>query len=55
MLECDPDDVVLCEVGSDGGKALSDLVRFIGLGAERNTKVSQGENAERPTEGCSTR
>ena len=42
MLECDPDDVVLCEVGSDGGKALSDLVRFIGLRGGTEHKGESG-------------
>lgn len=31
VLEGDPDDVVLGEVGRDGCEALADLVRLIGL------------------------
>lgn len=31
MLEGDADDVVLCEVCSDGGETLANLVGFIGL------------------------
>lgn len=31
VLESDPDDVVLGEVGGHGGQALTDLISFIGL------------------------
>ena len=37
MLKSDPDDVLLREVGPNGGETLADLIRFIRL---RGTLVS---------------
>jgi len=35
MLKRDPDDIVLGEVGADGGEALAHLIRLIGLQKRR--------------------
>lgn len=51
VLESDPDDVVLSEVGSDRGEALSNLVGFIGLKVVMRGKASARELERRRREG----
>ncbi len=53
MLQCDPDDVVLCEVRCHGGQALSDLVRFIGLWDRQGGEERRGSDGRRNAAGIS--